>query len=133
MQTLPVIVLLAASLASLALPALAQQSLIVPHAASVDVVGTQGRAKLDPAQFQDYLGHYLLSNGKSMRLSLYRKRLYMHIAGEPREQIVPLASNELVAVGTGARLHFAELDGYRTTDLTMTLSVPNDRVRLGSR
>ena len=130
MQTLPVIAVLAASLA---LPAHAQQSVLVPHTTSVDVVGKQGRARIDPTQAQDYLGHYLLSNGKSMRLRLYRKRLFMQVAGERHEEIVPLASNEFVAPATGARLQFAELYGNRSNELTMTLSVPVERVLLGSR
>lgn len=130
MHSLPVIAVLAASLA---VPAIAQQSVILPHASSVDVVGKQGRVKVDPTQVQDYLGHYLLSNGKTMRVSLYRKRMYMHVAGDAREEIVPLASNQFVAVASGARLQFAELYGNPTNELTMTLTVPVERIRLGSR
>ena len=121
MHAYPVIAVLAASLA---LPAAAQQTILVPGTAPVGVAVPHGRYHFSPTLVQDYLGRYVLSDGRSMRVSLERKHLYLQVEGEPRVEIVPLGPTEFVGGGTGLRLQFAEVYGNRTNDLTLTLPEP---------
>lgn len=131
MRTLTLIALAAASLAT---PAFAQQDMQSEAAtSSVQVRGVQPRFKLDTAQFKDYSGRYLLSNGKGMTLSNQNKRFYAQVDGEAAVEIVPVAFHEFVARGTGTRLSFSRFHGNRTNDVVISEPLLGSTMRVSAR
>lgn len=134
MRTITFIALAAASLSA---PAYAQQNMPAGETetatSSVRISGVQPRYKLDGAQFKDYSGRYLLSNGKGMSLTHENKRFYAQVDGESRLEIVPVAYNVFVAKGTGARLSFSQFHGNRTNDLVISEPAPGSSMRVSAR
>ncbi len=51
-----------------------------------------------PEEFEEVKGDYKLSNGKWMRLSTWGNRMYAHVDGMPRTQLVALSPYEFVAL-----------------------------------
>lgn len=135
MRTLTLMAIAAASFAS---PAFAQQDMPAGAQAeaatsSVQVRGVQPRFKLDAAQFKDYSGRYLLSNGKGMTLTNQNKRFYAQVDGEAAVEIMPVGFHEFVARGTGTRLSFARFHGNRTNDLVISEPVFGSTTRVSAR
>jgi hypothetical protein len=114
--------LLAACLGTLALAASAQTE---PEDTSVRIPGYQIELpvqphRLMPGDFNDFKGAYDLSNGDSMVLRQYGRKIYADVGDGPRTELVAAARNEFVSVDQKLKMTLNKQDdGLVTGELLM--------------
>ena len=120
MRTLYAIALAAAASFATFSQAAAQQVNTGQAATAVQISGVPlERYRLDPEAEEDVKGLYILSNGKTMRVSLQGNRLFAQIEGERRAPLVPVGHKVFVAPGIDSILSFDEKIGDSVTDVVM--------------
>jgi hypothetical protein len=116
--------LLATCLGTLALTATAQTA---PEDTSVRIPGYQivlpeQPYRLMPGEFNDFKGAYDMSNGDTMVLRQYGRKMFVEIDDGPRTEIVPAARNEFVSVDERLKLTLnRNFDGLVNGELLMAL------------
>ncbi|MET0856437.1 MAG: hypothetical protein ABWY27_06795 [Telluria sp.] len=116
--------LLATCLATLALAATAQTA---PEDTSVRIPGYQIQLpeqpyRLMPGDFNDFKGAYDMSNGDTMVLRQYGRKLFAEIGDGPRTEIIPAARNEFVSLDEHLKMTLnRNSDGLVKGELLMAL------------
>ena len=120
MRTLTAIALAAAASLATFSHAAAQQVNTGEAATAVQISGVPLKPyRIDPEAEEDVKGIYILSNGKSMRVSLQGNRLVAQIDGQRRAALVPVGHKVFVAAGMDSILSFDEKIGDSVTDVVM--------------
>jgi hypothetical protein len=116
--------LLAACLGTLALTATAQTA---PEDTSVRIPGYRIQLpeqpyRLMPGDFNDFKGAYDMSNGDTMVLRQYGRKMFAEIGDGPRTEIVPAARKEFVSVDEALKMTLnRNFDGLVSGELLMSL------------
>jgi hypothetical protein len=116
--------LLATGLAALALAATAQTA---PEDTSVRIPGyrielPEQPYRLMPGDFSDFKGAYDMSNGDTMVLRQYGRKLFADIGDGPRTEIIAAARNEFVSVDEQLKMTLnRNFDGLVKGELLMAL------------
>ncbi|MFC0131021.1 hypothetical protein [Massilia eurypsychrophila] len=116
--------MLATFLTTLALAGTAQTA---PDDTSVRIPGYQIQLpeqpyRLMPGDFNDFKGAYDMSNGDTMVLRQYGRKLFAEIGDGPRTEIVPAARNEFVSVDEQLKMTLnRNVDGLVKGELLMAL------------
>jgi hypothetical protein len=114
--------LLATCLGTLALAATAQTE---PEDTSVRIPGYQIQLpaqpyRLMPGDFNDFKGAYEMSNGDTMVLRQYGRKMFAEVGDGPRTEIVAAARNEFVSVDQRLKMTLnKQYDGPVTGELLM--------------
>ncbi|PIL46418.1 hypothetical protein CR105_04950 [Massilia eurypsychrophila] len=78
--------------------------------------------RLMPGDFNDFKGAYDMSNGDTMVLRQYGRKLFAEIGDGPRTEIVPAARNEFVSVDEQLKMTLnRNVDGLVKGELLMAL------------
>lgn len=109
--------LLATCLGTLALAATAQTE---PEDTSVRIPGYQIQLpaqphRLMPGDFDDFKGAYEMSDGDTMVLRQYGRKMFAEVGDRPRTEIVAAARNEFVAVDRQLSMTLNKHDDGRVT------------------
>jgi hypothetical protein len=116
--------LLATGLATFALAATAQTA---PEDTSVRIPGyrielPEQPYRLMPGDFNDFKGAYDMSNGDTMVLRQYGRKLFAEIGDGPRTEIIPAARNEFVSIDEQLKMTLnRNFDGLVKGELLMAL------------
>lgn len=78
-----------------------------------------------PNEFDQVKGTYSLSNGKSMQLTMWGKRMYAKIDGMPRTQLVAASPTVFVGRDRQMRIRIANIEGDGAIRADVLLAMPS--------